>query len=143
MTQKTTQNLYTPTFFLMNLLNFLVLTGTGFFTLYPLYLENLHKTDTQIGYIMASYAVAGLLCRFLLAPLIDKYGRKLFTRLGIIIAIISAMLYSLPLPGDYHLIFVRFFHGIGHALYFTSIFTWIVDYAPKGRMAEAIGTFGI
>jgi MFS family permease len=54
----------------------------------------------------------------------------------------------LPFKGDLNgfyisLIFIRFLHGIGLAICFTSVFTYIADIIPKVRLNEGIGMFGV
>jgi len=41
------------------------------------------------------------------------------------------------------LILVRILHGIGLALCFTSVFTYIADIVPEARLNEGLGMFGV
>ena len=141
---ETDRKLYTSEFLLINILNFLTMTGNGVINvLYPLRLEDVGKNDSQVGYIMGTLALAGIASRLLMGPKIDKLGRTFFLRGGAGILILCTFLYSVPVYSDSYLLVVRIIHGFGWGAYFTAVFTWVADYAPKGRMAEAIGIFGI
>ncbi len=143
--------LYTLTFLMMTFMNFLLLTGDGLYVLFPLQLESFGFRETQVGLVMSFYFVSGMIARFLGGPLIDQLGRRYCARMGILISMLCLILYFLPetilLPhniyGIIYFIILRALHGLGHGIYFTSVFTWAADYAPKGRMAESIGVFGI
>ena len=112
-------------------------------TLYSLHLEDIGKNDSQTGLIMGIAALAGIASRIFMGPRIDEKGRMFFLRIGAGLVILCTLLYSLPFRSDIYLIMVRIIHGFGWGAYFTSVFTWVADYAPEGRMAEAIGMFGI
>ena len=143
--------LYTGTFLVMNLVNFLLLTGNSLYVLFPLELQSFGMDDTKIGLVMGSFFISGMIARFIAGPLIDSRGRRYFVRMGIIVYMVCALLYMLPetilLPhrfyGLWYFIAVRALHGFGHGFYFTSAFTWAADYAPAGRVAESIGIFGV
>lgn len=111
--------------------------------LYPLKLEDIGKTETQIGYIMGIFSIAALVSRLIIGPLIDRYGRMFFIRIGSAAMGLCALAYNLPVENDALLIIIRILHGLGFGFYFTSVFTWAADFAPRGRLAETIGIFGI
>ncbi|MCE1249065.1 MAG: MFS transporter [Firmicutes bacterium] len=138
------KKLYTAEFLAANIINFLVLTGNSLINnLYPVYLKSIGKSETNIGYIMGFLAVSAFAGRLLMGPRIDSRGRRFFIILGSSMLSAACILYAVPIHSDSWYIFVRILHGLGFGAYFTAIFTWIADYAPEGRMAEAIGIFGI
>lgn len=142
--QKNNEKLFTIEFLMITCLNFLIMTGNSIIsTLYSLHLEDIGKNDSQTGLIMGISALAGIASRILMGPRIDEKGRMFFLRTGAGLIILCTLLYSLPFRSDIYLIAVRIIHGFGWGAYFTSVFTWVADYAPEGRMAEAIGMFGI
>lgn len=139
----TEKKLYTWEFLLMNVMNFIILTGNGVNFIYPLNLEDIGKDKAQVGYIMGAYAVAAMISRFVIGPQIDRLGRKFFVRAGLAGMTVCYFLYTIPITGTYYLLLVRVLHGFTYGAYFTAMFTWAADYAPKGRMAESIGIYGI
>jgi len=142
--QKHEQKLFTSRFLFITILNFLIMTGDGMiYFLYPLHLKSMGKNPSQIGLIIGIQALAAVLARIFIGPKIDKLGRVFFIRWGLGLILLCTFLYSLPIESDSYLVLVRLIHGAGWAVYFTAIFTWTADFAPKGRMAEAIGIFGI
>ncbi|MCD4784270.1 MAG: MFS transporter [Candidatus Eremiobacteraeota bacterium] len=137
-------SLFSSIYILVGVANFFIMTGSQMINiLYPLKLQDMGKDDTQIGYIMGIFAVAGFISRFVAGHRIDKMGRLFFIRLGASLLVLCAFLYSMPITNDFYIMFIRIIHGFAWGIYFVAIFTWIADYAPEGRMAEAIGIFGI
>lgn len=137
-------SLFSSIYILVSVSNFFIMTGSLMINfLYPLKLQDMGKDDMQIGYIMGIFAVAAFISRFVAGHKIDKLGRLFFIRLGAALLVLSAFLYSIPITYNFYILFVRIIHGFAWGIYFVAIFTWIADYAPKGRMAEALGIFGI
>jgi MFS family permease len=137
------KTLITPKFLLVNLINFLVLTANGCFVLYPLFLEDIGKTKTEIGLIMGVFALAGLFARLISGDYMDRIGRKFFIKIGAGGFMLCTALFAIPFYQNWYLVLIRFIQGAALGAFFTGIFTWAADYAPPGRTAEAIGIFGI
>jgi MFS family permease len=137
------KSLLTPKFLLVNLINFLVLTANSLFVLYPLFLQDIGKSKTEIGFIIGVYSMAGLFARLLSGEYMDRIGRKFFIRIGAIGLMLCAILFTLPYYENWYLLVVRVIQGAALGAFFTGMFTWAADYAPPGRTAEAVGLFGI
>jgi len=108
----------------------------------PTYLNDIGGNNSQIGIVMSAFAMGVLIFRPLVGKQVDAIGRKAVLIIGIIIFIISPILYiyiqsiSILLP-------VRIFHGLGLAAFGTASITLITDAAPKDKRTEAISYTGM
>ena len=76
----------------------------------PLYAKELNISEIKIGMIVSSYHLASILSASIFGRLSDKYGRKIFIILGLILSSIS--FYMLKFTNDFlSLLFVRFLNG--------------------------------
>ncbi|MGF1460404.1 MAG: MFS transporter [Leptolyngbyaceae cyanobacterium] len=124
----------------------------------PLFIETLGATGSQIGMVMASFAVGLLVARPWLARLADERGRKLVLLIGIIAIAIAPFLYwfALYLPpmvwrlgGAEHFITVnvvlvllmifRAFHGLSIAAFVVAYSALVIDISPPANRGELIG----
>jgi len=97
--------------------------------------------------VMGMFALASAVCRPWVAEMIDRIGRKRSYTLGNLLMIAAPLLhlaFSDPLGSGYPwLLGLRAVHGIGLAICFTAIFTYMADILPAARFNEGIGMFGI
>jgi len=124
----------------------------------PLYIESLGATGSQIGVVMASFALGLLVARPWLARLADERGRKLVMLIGIVAIAIAPFLYLLALfvppltwslswgdrvitvNGVLLLLMVfRAFHGLSIAAFVVAYSALIVDISPPANRGELIG----
>lgn len=138
--------LYTPAFAALYLANLLLVSSYAAFFLFPLFITANGGSQQDIGIIMGTFALASALCRPWVAEMVDRFGRKRSYTLGCIIMAIMPLLHLLPSGplSDYYLplLLLRIVHGIGLAICFTAVFTFIVDLIPSARLNEGIGMFG-
>ncbi|MCF6177915.1 MAG: MFS transporter [Geopsychrobacter sp.] len=138
--------LYTPAFAALYVTNLLIVASFAGFFLFPLFITAHGGNETDIGLLMGCFALASAACRPWISEMIDRIGRKRSYTLGSLIMTLAPLFY-LPLSGDitnffWPLMFLRVIHGIGLAICFTAIFTFIVDLIPPTRLNEGIGMFG-
>ncbi len=138
--------LYTPAFAALYLANFSLVASFATFFLFPLFITGHGGNQQDIGIIMGVFALASALCRPWVAEMIDRIGRKRSYTIGCIMMTVMPLLH-LQLQGDisnYYVLLLglRIIHGIGLAICFTAIFTFIVDLIPEERLNEGIGMFG-
>jgi len=138
--------LYTPAFAALYLANFSLVASFAAFFLFPLFITGHGGNQQDIGIIMGIFSLASALCRPWIAEMIDRIGRKRSYTIGCTIMTMMPLFY-LMLQGNlssYYplLILLRIIHGIGLAICFTAIFTFIVDLIPEDRLNEGIGMFG-
>jgi len=128
--------LYTPAFAALFIANLALVSSYAAFFLFPLFIIEKGGSDKDIGIIMGIFALASALSRPWVAEMIDRIGRKRSYSIGCIIM-------TGPLENYYAaLLLLRIVHGIGLAICFTSVFTFIIDLIPVQRLNEGIGIFG-
>ncbi len=142
----TPTRLYTPAFAALFIANMSLVASFAAFFLFPLFIIDHGGSDADIGIIMGIFALASALCRPWIADMIDRIGRKRSYTVGSVIMTLMPLLH-LFLQGEitaYYLplLLLRIVHGIGLAICFTAVFTFIVDLIPVNRLNEGIGIFG-
>ena len=134
-------------FVLMAIANFFIVSSFGCFFLFPLFITIHGGTKADIGIIMGVTVLSSVLCRPWISEMIDRAGRKRCYGIGCItmsLVPLSYLIFRGELSEFYlPLLLVRFFHGIGFAICFTSGFTYIADIVPKERLNEGIGMYGV
>ncbi len=138
--------LYTPAFAALFLANLTMVSSFSSFFLFPLYITDFGGDDRDIGIIMGAFAMASAFSRPWVADMIDRIGRKRSYTIGTVIMAIMPLVHLLlmgPISANYLiLLLARIVHGIGLAICFTAIFTFIIDLIPLARLNEGIGIFG-
>ena len=117
--------------------------GVGFIgPLLPLYARDLGATGIQLGMIFSGFAMA----RFLLTPFIgrasDRFGRRVFLAVGLVILSGFSLLYIWASTAG-QLIFVRVLHGASAGMVTPIAQAYIGDISPKGRESSFMGTFTV
>jgi MFS family permease len=139
--------IYTPAFWAMAAANFAQTASFSAFFLLPLYLLEHGGQRGDVGVVMGIFALASALCRPWVAEMIDRIGRKLSYTLGSAIMVAAPLLhlgFDDPLGAGYlWLLALRAGHGVGMAICFTAVFTYMADILPPHRLNEGIGMFGI
>jgi MFS family permease len=139
--------LYSPSFIAFGFANFFTVSSFGIFFLLPLFIKNHGGSESDMGIVMGVFSLAAVLCRPWISEMIDRIGRKRSYTLGSLIMTVFPLAYLLfrgslslfYLP----LILVRVIHGVGLAICFTAVFTYIADIIPESRLNEGIGIFGV
>lgn len=139
--------LYTRAFAALFIANLMVVASFAGFFLFPLFISAHGGSETDIGLLMGGFALASAASRPWVSEMIDRIGRKRSYTFGSLIMMLAPLCY-LPLAGSlddffWPLMLLRVIHGVGLAICFTAIFTFIVDLIPPARLNEGIGIFGI
>ena len=117
------------------------------FFLLPLYVLEQGGSQGDVGMVMGIFSMASAVCRPWISSMIDRIGRKRSYTLGSILMVAAPLLYlglHDPLGTHYPLfILLRLMHGVGLAICFTAVFTFMADILPQERLNEGIGMFGI
>jgi len=138
--------LYTTPFILISVANLFNVSSFGFFYLFPLFIKSCNGSESDIGIIMGAAAFSSVFFRPWISEMIDRIGRKRSYTLGCLITTIIPLVYLL-LNGNIEKIYIpllitRLIYGIGLAICFTAVFTYVADIVPKNRLNEGIGMFG-
>lgn len=141
------KTLYTPAFISLFLANLCMVASFTAFFLFPLFITEHGGGEREIGIIMGIFALASATCRPWISEMIDRLGRKRSFTIGSIIMTLLPLLHMFldgPLDSFYlPLLLMRVVHGIGLAICFTAVFTFVADIIPEGRLNEGIGMFGV
>jgi MFS family permease len=123
-----------------NLCLFLVVATWSFL---PVVIVELGGDKVDVGLVMGSLGVTSLGCLPLVAPLIDRYGRKIFIVGGILLMGITNAGFLLFHSYSPLMILVRLVQGIAFAACFNGCATAVVDLIPPEHRAQGIGFFGV
>ncbi|PLX92419.1 MAG: MFS transporter [Desulfuromonas sp.] len=140
-------SLYTPAFIALFLANLCMVSSFTTFFLFPLFITERGGGEREIGIIMGIFAMASAGCRPWISEMIDRLGRKRCFTIGSVVMTLMPLLHLL-LSGSlerfyYPLLLMRIVHGVGLAICFTAVFTFVADIIPEGRLNEGIGMFGV
>lgn len=113
------------------------------FAVLPVFVvQELHGAQSQVGLIMGAFAISAVLSRPGSGRIVDVWSRKTGLSLGALIYCIAPALYtqasSVPM-----MLGLRFFHGIGIAIYTTAGSVMAADLCPPARRAEGMGYYGM
>lgn len=104
----------------------------------PLYIGSLTQSFDQIGIVMGSFAIGLLACRSHLGKLSDRKGRRYAMQLGLVVATVVPLCYTL-LPSIPLLAFFRAVHGISIGAFASSYSALVADLSPVDKRGEVIG----
>ncbi len=134
---------FTPPFWVANAVNLLCLTGASTFVILPLYLERQGLQRWEIGLVAASFSLVSVFARPWVGARLDRQGRRRYFVSGAAFLGLLALAWLAVPAGLAAMALLRGLQGLGMALYFTAIWTWIADFAPEKRRGEVMGFFGI
>lgn len=135
--------LLTPAFGLLVCAHFLASLGFSSMLLLPLYLVHLGADRAEIGAIMASAQLGGLLSRPLVGAALDAWGRKPTLAVGTLVAVVGMGLVALVDRVGPMAWVMRVLFGVGEGAMFASYFTFAADIIPERRRTEGIALFGV
>lgn len=113
------------------------------FAVLPVFVvQELHGAKSQVGLIMGAFALSAVLARPASGRIVDVWSRKAGLGIGSLIYCVAPVLYiqasSVPI-----MLGLRFFHGIGIAIYTTAGSVMAADLCPPSRRAEGMGYYGM
>ncbi|HEY6238103.1 MAG TPA: MFS transporter, partial [Thermoplasmata archaeon] len=119
--------------------NFIVVTAL------PVIAKDLNNLSGQV-FVVSSYLIAQTVAIPVFGKLSDRFGRRSFYLLGLVIFLVGSALAGLSQTLD-QLIFFRAVQGLGSGAFFTVVFSLVADlFPPKAaaRLAGVLsGVFGI
>lgn len=123
--------------------HFLQALGFASMPLLPLYLEHLGASRTEIGAVMATGNLGGLLLRPFVGWALDALGRKPTLVAGTLCVAAGMLLLGLVRSIGPVIYLDRLIFGIGAGTLFTGYFTFASDLIPARRRTEGIALFGV
>jgi DHA1 family multidrug resistance protein-like MFS transporter len=120
---------------------FVSMLGMGIVTPFlPIYANTMGASSTQVGLIQAAFNITGIGTLLFIGRLSDRFGRKPFLSCGLSIMAIAAM--GLRYSNDpVHLIFWRFFQGLGAAAHLPIAQAYLGDITPERNEGKWMGYF--
>lgn len=115
----------------------------GFFSLLttlPLYVKE--YPDWQIGLVVGSAGMAGMVARPLAGVWVDLHGRRPLLLLGAAATTLSLAAYIVT-DAPFLLMPLRIVHGVAMALFTTAGLTLVTDVTPPSRRGQAMGYFSM
>jgi MFS family permease len=106
----------------------------------PIYLAMRGGRAVEIGILIGIFSVSSLLCRPFVGRRLLVKPEKRFMLMGSAFYLLSSLGYVFVRP-FWPLFVVRTFHGIGFALFATSVFTLITRIAPDAHRGQAVAYF--
>lgn len=123
-----------------NLCLFLIVSTWNFL---PVFIVERGGNNVDVGLVMGSLGVTSLGSLPILAPLIDKYGRRIFIIGGILLIGLTNAGFVFFETYSPLMILVRLIQGIAFAACFNGCATAVVDQVPPEKRAQGIGLFGV
>ena len=87
-------SLLSPAFVRVTLANFCFFMTFATFFLLPLQVRALGGSERTVGFVMGMNGIAGLVSVFALGAVLDRWGRLLFLRLGLVVMLLATLGYT-------------------------------------------------
>jgi DHA1 family multidrug resistance protein-like MFS transporter len=110
--------------------------------LLPKFAEDMGATGTWLGLIFSGYAFTQVPLMPVVGRLSDRFGKKLFLSVGLLLYVVAAAGY-LWAPGYHELFIFRLVSGAGAAMVIPTAYAYIGDLTPQGREGRYMGIFNI
>ena len=110
--------------------------------LLPKFAEDMGASGAWLGLIFSGYAFTQVPLMPVVGRLSDRYGKKLFLVVGLLLYVVAAAGY-LWAPGYQWLFLFRLVSGAGAAMVIPTAYAYIGDLTPQGREGRYMGVFNI
>lgn len=122
---------------------FISIAGIGMVSpLLPVFAQDMGASGIWLGLAFSGFAFSQVPLMPVAGRLSDRFGKKLFIWLGLLIYAIAAVGYVWS-PGYQELVFFRVFSGVGAAMVIPTAFAYIGELAPPGQEGRYMGLFTI
>jgi MFS family permease len=134
---------YPASFYLVVAANLFFFTSFQWtFVTLPVYVQELGGDAAHIGLAFGLSTLSAIAVRPLIAPLIDRWGRKGALLVGAVLFTVEPILYTLT-ASVWPFLAVRLLRGVGLATFTTAYTALAADLAPEGKRGEAVGLSGV
>ena len=127
----------------MLLVNMACMGGSTFFIFLNAYLLTHDLQEYHVGLCEGGFWIISVILQPWLGPQLDKRGRMVFLRWGLLLLIAASLGYAFVPPHVQYIFPLRVLQGAGFALYLTSAWAWVSDHAPPEKMHAIFGYFGL
>lgn len=104
--------------------------------------EQFHPNDFRVSLVTSLFALAAIVTRFAMIPVMRRIHRNTILITGIVIAGASTALYSFA-GSMFLLLLLRVAFGVGFGMASTVMPTLVSQIIPRQRIGEGIGYFGL
>jgi MFS family permease len=106
----------------------------------PLYARSIGADTVQIGIINSAFLLIAGIMSLPLGILSDRFGRKLFASLGLVVlSVTSFLLYFTKTPMQIMWIYLLF--GAGLAAFGPTMMSFVADFSPKTHLGRSYGWY--
>ncbi|MCC6994915.1 MAG: MFS transporter [Deltaproteobacteria bacterium] len=117
--------------------------GLNLFVVAPRYLRAVvHLEASQIGLVMGAHSLCALLMMTQVPRLADGLGRRRLMELGMSVCAVACASFAVPTTLA-PLVLLRGLMGAGWACVLIGSVTYTTEFAPPGRLAQALGVAGV
>jgi MFS family permease len=134
---------YPASFYLVLAANLFFFTSFQWtFVTLPGYIQEIGGDAAQIGLAFGLSTLSAIAVRPLIAPSIDRWGRKAALLLGATLFVLEPILYTFTAT-VWPFLAVRLMRGVALAAFTTAYTALAADLAPPGKRGEAVGLSGV
>ncbi len=123
--------------------HFLQALGYSSMLLLPVFLASLKASRAEIGMIMATTSITGILVRPFVGWALDTIGRKPTLAAGTVILTLGMFPIMWIENINWMIYAIRLLIGVGTGVLFAGYFTFASDIIPSARRTEGVAIFGI
>ncbi|MFO7555913.1 MAG: MFS transporter [Desulfobacterales bacterium] len=106
----------------------------------PLYAKSIGADTVQVGTINSAFLLMAGILSLPLGILSDRFGRKLFASLGLmVLAVTSFLLYFSKTPMQ--LLWIYLFFGAGVAAFGPTMMSFVADFSPPTHLGRSYGWY--
>jgi len=106
----------------------------------PLYARSIGADTVQIGIINSAFLLIAGIMSLPLGILSDRFGRKLFASLGLIVlSVTSFLLYFSKTPMQ--IMWIYLFFGAGLAAFGPTMMSFVADFSPRTHLGRSYGWY--
>jgi MFS family permease len=122
---------------------FIAIAGVAMVSpLLPVFAQDMGASGIWLGLAFSGFALSQIPLMLYVGRLSDRYGKRLFLWLGLLVYAIAAVGYFWS-PGYQHLVVFRVVSGVGAALVIPTAYAYVGELAPPGREGRYMGLFNV
>ena len=110
--------------------------------LLSVFAQDMGASGIWLGLAFSGFAISQIPLMLIIGRLSDRFGKRLFLWLGLLIFAIAAVGYFWS-PTYKELVFFRIFSGIGSAMVIPTAYAYVGEMAPRGHEGRYMGLFNI